>query len=151
MLPERPAIAPQMAAQTCNAGDDTVPSTDAQVADQTGAMSTEEAQGDTVNVSAPTEKRLRSRVRRPVTPSEQLESELWAARLGFCGWGQLEALPGKVDGIPTTFKCHPFRFIDHKEAAAIKKRASGKHSVCLDGAGQRFYMDFGFLRAPAAD
>ena len=42
-----------------------------------------------------TRKKVKARpsVRRPVTPSEQLESELWAARLGLCGWWQLAALP----------------------------------------------------------
>ena len=30
--------------------------------------------------------KARPSVQRPVTPSEQLESELWAARLGFCRW-----------------------------------------------------------------
>jgi hypothetical protein len=73
-----------------------------------------------------TKTRHRAALRRPVTTAEQLESELWAARLGFCGWWQLAALPGKVDGIPATFNCHPFRFIDHKEAAAIKSSRRGR-------------------------
>ena len=77
-------------------------------------------------MSTPTEKRTRSCVRRPETPAEQLELELWATRLGFYGWGQLTAHTGKVDGIPETFKCHLFRFKDHKEESAIEKRAAGK-------------------------
>ena len=98
------------------------------------------------------EKRVKGRpkVRRPVTTAEQLESELWAARLGFCGWWQLAALPGKADGIPSTFKSHPFRYIDHKEAAAIRKRPATKVATRNAQNGQRFYMDFGFLRASTA-
>ena len=96
-------------------------------------------------------KKGRPKVQRPVTTVEQLESELWAARLGFCGWWQLAALPGKADGIPTTFKRHPFRYIDHKEAAAIKKRPATKVATRTTKNGQRFYMNFGFLRASTAE
>ena len=74
-----------------------------------------------------------------------MESELWAARLGLCGWWQLAALLGKVDGIRKLFKCHPFWFIDHKEAALIQKRPAGKTPHRMGGARQRFFMDFGFL------
>ena len=80
---------------------------------------------DKQSKSARVEKGL-PKVQRPVTTAEQLESELWAARLGFCGWWQLASLPEKTDGIPMTFKSHPFRYIDHKEAAAIKKRPAAK-------------------------
>ena len=79
-----------------------------------------------------------------------MESELWAARLGFCGWWQLAALPGKADGVPATFRSHPFRYIDHKEAAAIRKRPATKVATRNAKNGQRFYMDFGFLRASTA-
>ena len=60
-------------------------------------------------------------------------------------------MPGKVDKIPNVFKCHPFRYIDHKEEASIRKRAVGRESEQMTEAGQRFYMDFGFLRALTAD
>ena len=54
MLPERPAIEPPLAEQTCDAGDGTTPLADAQFAAQTDTMSTAEAQGATVGVSTPT-------------------------------------------------------------------------------------------------
>ena len=85
--------------------------------------------------------------RKPVSKADLLESELWAARLGFCGEGQLDALPGKVEGIPTQFQHHPFRFIDFKEQARIRKQAAGREAQRLDGTGDRFYMDFGFMQA----
>ena len=86
-------------------------------------------------------------VRRPVTPSEQLESELWAAQLGFCGWWQLAALPGRAEGVPKSFSGHPFRFLDHKEQAAIKKQAATRTALRKAGKGRRFYMDFVFFCA----
>ena len=85
--------------------------------------------------------------RKPVSKADLLESELWAARLGFCGESQLDALPGNVEGIPTQFQHHPFRFIDFKEQARIRKQAAGRKAQRLDGIGDRFYMDFGFMRA----
>ena len=63
-------------------------------------------------------------MRRPVTQTEQLESEMWVVRLRFCGWWQLAALPGKVEGMPKLIKCHPFCFLYHKEEAIIKKRTA---------------------------
>ena len=60
-----------------------------------------------------------------VHPARQLESELWAARLGFCGEHQLESLPGHVTGIPDRFHCLPFRYVPHKEWARIRKQAAG--------------------------
>ena len=59
-------------------------------------------------------------------PAKQLESELWAARLGFCGEWQLDVLPACATGLPNQFDYHPFRFIDHKEQARIRKRAVGR-------------------------
>ena len=53
----------------------------------------------------------------PVHPVQQLEYELWATQLGFCGEWQLYALPGCASGIPNPnqFDYHPFRFFDHNE------------------------------------
>ena len=90
-------------------------------------------------------------MRRPVTPSEQLESELWAACLGFCEWWQLAALLGRVEGVPNSFSGHPFHFLDHKEQVAIKKRAATRTALRKAGKGRIFYMDFGFLRSSSSD
>jgi hypothetical protein len=70
--------------------------------------------------------RARAKVQRPVTLTEHLGSELWVARLGFFGWWQLAVLSGKVNGVPLTFKSHPFRYIDPKEATATNKRPATK-------------------------
>jgi hypothetical protein len=68
---------------------------------------------------------LRSRVRtRPTNVARQLESELWAACLGHCGKDQLIPLATQVDGLPNSFKFHPFRHIDWKVQARICKSAA---------------------------
>ena len=46
---------------------------------------------------------------------------------------------------------HPFRFVDFKEQARIRKQPVGRNPVRVCSCGQRFYMDFGFIRASAAD
>ena len=89
--------------------------------------------------------------RKPTNPAKHLESELWAARLGFCSEWQLDVLPGCVDGVPSQFEYHPFRFITTKQQAQIRKRAAGRSPQKMKSAGQRFYMDFGFLRASTSD
>ena len=90
----------------------------------------------------------RTRLRkRPVLPAKHLESKLWAARLGFCGEWQLDALPGKVEGITNQFDYHAFRYIDHKEQARVIRQAAKRTSGRTTNVGERFYMDFGFLRS----
>jgi hypothetical protein len=90
----------------------------------------------------------RSRVSvRPTNLVRQLESELWAARLGHCGTDQLIALAKHADGLPNGFEFHPFRHIDWKEQARIRKRAARQVATKVDDIGVHFYMDFGFLRA----
>ena len=57
------------------------------------------------------------------------------------------ALPSKVYSIPTSFHSQPFRFLDHNEAASIKKQAAGREAMHMNKAGPRFYIDFCFLKA----
>lgn len=87
---------------------------------------------------------------RPVTSAQQLESELWAARLGFCGEHQLMTIPLHATGIPK-LQCHPLRFIDWKEEAHIRRQPAGGPELELEEAGARFHMDFGFMRASTGD
>lgn len=87
---------------------------------------------------------------RPVTAAQQLESELWAARLGYCGEDQLHVLPLHSTGIPK-LHCHPLRFIDWKEEAHIHRQPAGGPAVRTDEAGARFFMDYGFMRASSGD
>lgn len=84
---------------------------------------------------------------RPVHPSRQIESELWAARLGHCSEWQLEHLPGGVTGTPDRFDLHPFRFVDHREQARIQRKAAGRQATRVTGPGKAFHVDFGFIRA----
>ena len=72
-------------------------------------------------------------------------------RLGSPGKDQLDLLPGKVTGIPPSFHCHPFQYIDWKEEARVKKQAAGKSAEQTTEQGRRFYMDFGFMHASSAD
>jgi hypothetical protein len=58
----------------------------------------------------------------PTTPARQIESEVWSLRLGSPGKHQLDVLPRHVVGTPPRFDYHPFRFIDFKEQAYIRKQ-----------------------------
>ena len=87
----------------------------------------------------------------PVSKSKQLESELWLLRLGSPGVTQLDRLPGNVLGLPSEFDHHPFRFIDFKAQAQIRKQAAQRSAVRTSDRRRRFYMDFGFMRASASD
>jgi hypothetical protein len=83
----------------------------------------------------------------PTSKHKQLESELWLLRLGSPGVSQLDILPSNATGIPTTFQYHPFRFIDFREQAGIRKEPAQRSAICTTERCRRFYMDFGFMRA----
>jgi hypothetical protein len=80
-----------------------------------------------------------------------LESELWAARLGYCDEWQLKQIPLHADGTPPKFFPHPLRFIDHKEQARVRKQPAGSHAEQALLPGQHFLMDYGFMRASTSD
>ncbi|EJK59937.1 hypothetical protein THAOC_19786 [Thalassiosira oceanica] len=89
--------------------------------------------------------------RTPVTLAQQTDSETWAARMGFCGEHQLEVLPQHVEGTPNEFHLHPFRHIDIRERAAIRRQAARRSATKAQDTGQRWFMDFGFMRASTSD
>lgn len=89
--------------------------------------------------------------RRPVDQRRILESELWAARLGFCDGWQLDVIPLGATGTPNQFEYHPFRFIDFNEQAQLRRQAARRTAQRVRGVGQRFYFDFGFMRATTQD
>ena len=60
----------------------------------------------------------------PTSKARQLESEVWLLRLGSPGVTQLDVLPQNVTGLLSTFEYHPFRSIDFKEQAYIRKQAA---------------------------
>ncbi len=64
---------------------------------------------------------------------------------------QLDFLPGRVQGIPSEFRHHPFHFINHKESALIKKRPAQHSAVRTSECKRRFYIDFGFMRSSTSD
>ena len=84
---------------------------------------------------------------------QQLEADLWQARLGHCGEWQLKVIPHAVEGTPAHFTPHPFSSYDHYNRARIRKipATKGKHPSRATHKQQRFYMDFGFLRASNID
>ena len=65
----------------------------------------------------------------PTSKAPQLKSEVWLLRLGSWGVTQLDIIPQNVSGLPTTFEYHPFRFIDFKEQAQIRKQAAQQSAV----------------------
>ena len=87
----------------------------------------------------------------PVSKRKQLESELWLLRLGSPGVSQLDTLPSNTTGLPAEFDYHPFRFIDFKAQAQIRKQAAQRSAVRTSECKRRYYMDFGFMRASADD
>ena len=84
---------------------------------------------------------------------QQLEADLWQARMGHCGEWQLRVLPHAVHGTPSEFNPHPFSSYDHYDRARIRKipATKGKHPSRATEKQQRFFMDFGFLRASNFD
>jgi hypothetical protein len=87
----------------------------------------------------------------PTSKAQQLEFEVWVLWLGSPGVTQLDVLPQNVTGLPTTFNFHPFRFIDFKEQARIRKQAAQRLAVRTQERQRHFYMDFGFMRASTLD
>jgi hypothetical protein len=90
-------------------------------------------------------------VRCPTMQRQQLEVKLWAARLGYCGEWQLDAITKAADGVPVVLEPHPFRFSDVKEQANVRHQPASSSAPRLNHKGQRFFMDFGFLCASTAD
>jgi hypothetical protein len=62
-------------------------------------------------------------------------------------------IPQAVNGTPSQFNPHPFSTYDHYNRARIRKipATKGKHPSRATDKQQRFYMDFGFLRASKLD
>lgn len=87
----------------------------------------------------------------PVSKSNQTESELWMLRLGSPGERQLDLLPGNATGLPSIFEYHPFRYIDFKEQARVRKQAAQQSAERTSEAKKRYYMDFGFMRLSRLD
>ena len=87
----------------------------------------------------------------PTSKSKQVESEVWLLRLGSPGVPQLDTLPGNTTGLPSISEYHPFRFIDFKEQARIRKQAAQRSAVRTTNRRKRFYMDYGFMRASTAN
>jgi len=86
----------------------------------------------------------------PTTKAKILESATWSLRLGACHETQLRALPQHALGLPKHFEFHPFRYIDFKEQARIRKQPVGRNPNVSER-GKQFHMDFGFLRASSED
>jgi hypothetical protein len=84
---------------------------------------------------------------------QQLEFDLWQARLGHCNEWQLQVLPQAADGTPDKFYPHAFASYDWYNEARICKQPplKGCHPSSARDKAQRFYMDFGFLRALTLD
>jgi hypothetical protein len=87
----------------------------------------------------------------PTSKSKQVEPEVWLLCLGSPSIHQLNVLPGNVTGLPLVFEYHPFRFIDFKEQARIRKQAAQRLAVRTTDRRRRFYMDFRFMRTSTSD
>ena len=63
----------------------------------------------------------------------------------------MDTITAVADGIPSKLHPHPFRLIDHKEQAAIRKQPAAKSAERAERAGARFFCDFGFIRSSTDD
>jgi hypothetical protein len=87
----------------------------------------------------------------PPSKARQIESKVWALRFVSPGEQQLDVLPRHVIGTPPVFEYHPFRSIDFKEQAYIRKQAAQWTAERIPHCGAELFMDFGFLRASTDD
>jgi len=79
------------------------------------------------------------------------QAELWHARLGHPSLVQLEHLPKCSKGLPTAMKTHPFHFCDVCYDARQSRTARNMAPEPDPMPGERFHMDFGFMRASSED
>lgn len=89
--------------------------------------------------------------RPPTTKEQHLEHLLWSSRLAFPSDAQMDVITDHAEGLPSKFAPHPFAAIDVKLQATVSKQPAGKKPSRVSEAGQRFYMDFAFMRASADD
>ena len=87
----------------------------------------------------------------PTSKARQVESEVWMLRFGSPGEHQLDVLPSHVIGTPPIFEYHPFRSIDFKEQAYIRKQAANRTAERIPTCGAEFFMDFAFMRSSTED
>jgi hypothetical protein len=87
----------------------------------------------------------------PTLKARQIESEVWMLRYGSPGESQLDVLPSHVIGTPPVFEYHPFRSIDFKEQAYIRKQAANRAAERIPQCGAEFFMDFAFMRSSTED
>ena len=87
----------------------------------------------------------------PTTKARQVESEVWLLRFGSPGEHQLDVLPSNVTGTPPVFEYHPFRSIDFKTQAYIRKQAAQRTAERIPTCGAEFFIDFAFMRASTHD
>jgi hypothetical protein len=87
----------------------------------------------------------------PTPKHKILESETWYLRMGRCTETQLEQLPKHAIGLPQKFEWHPFRFVDFREQARVRRQPVGRNPDRVKYRAARFYFDFGFIRASNED
>ena len=75
------------------------------------------------------------------------KSKLWSLHFGSLGIHQLQTITKHVTGILETIVPHVFAFHNTVQDANITKRAKGHKNHTTTKFGDRFHMDFGFMRA----
>ena len=78
-------------------------------------------------------------------------AELWHHRLGHPSMHQLERLPHCAEGVPPGLKEHAFRFCDTCHDARQSRRPRDFQPEPDPALGERFHIDFGFMRASSED
>ena len=87
----------------------------------------------------------------PTSKARQIESEVWMLRFGSPGEHQLDVLPHHVIGTPPVFEYYPFRSINFKEQAYIRKQAAQRTAERIPMCGAELFMGFAFMRSSTED
>ena len=78
-------------------------------------------------------------------------SKLWSLHLGSPGTQQLATITKHARGLPCTLILHKFRFINKVVDANIWKEPAGLVDRQATTFGDRFHMDFNFMRASSTE
>jgi hypothetical protein len=73
----------------------------------------EEASLDWDSLFSPAHANFHTRDTKSTPRQQQVEADLWQARLGHCGQWQLRVIPHAVEGTPSEFNPHPFASYEH--------------------------------------
>ena len=89
---------------------------------------------------------------KPTSKAAQLASELWLLRMGCPAMSTLQKTVHHSDGVEVDITPHPYHFSDIATDAKPRRSPATKDKIHpATEPGERFHMDFGFMRASSAE